>query len=43
MNAVLRDASECDELGPDRKPKLDSPRPDAEVEERREVYCRTVT
>jgi hypothetical protein len=43
VDPVLGDASERDELGLDRKPKLNSAGADAELEERSDVYCRTVT
>ena len=43
MNTVLGEPGEGDELGLGREAKLDPPGPDPELEERREVYCRTVT
>jgi hypothetical protein len=43
VNAVLGDPRERRELGLDGEPKLDPAGPDPELDERREVYCRTVT
>jgi hypothetical protein len=43
VNALLGDVRELDELGLGRQPQLEPRRAQPETEERRDIYCKTLT